>query len=108
MKTFDEFINEELEPTIKVMQDTTAIYNKYKSKVKSFIKTDDIQGSQATFTKFIESLKEDEKGASDMLRSYFSMELLVVKINQLKNDKVQIDKEIQERIKELNTIKSKL
>ena len=108
VKKFDAFINEDLEQTTDVMANTVNVYNKYKSKVVSTIDSEDLTKSEEDFSKFIDGLPDNEKEASDMLRSLFSSEAMKVKIEQLEKQKVQIEEQIASRIKELRDIQSNL
>ena len=108
VKKFDAFINEDLEQTTDAMANTVQVYNKYKSKVVSTIDSEDLAKSEEDFSKFIEGLPDNEKEASDMLRSLFSSEAMKVKIEQLEKQKVQIEEQIASRIKELRDIQSNL
>ena len=109
VKKFKEFLlNEELEETTKNMQDTAQVYSKYKNRVVNTIDSEDIQGSQEKFEKFLDSLPDNERDASDMLRTLFSSEMLKYAIEKLENDKKKIEEQIQNRMDELKNMQSNL
>jgi hypothetical protein len=108
VKKFDAFINEDLEQTTDMMSNTVNVYNKYKSKVVSSIDKEDLSKSEEDFNNFIASLPENEREASDMLRSLFSSEAMKIKIDGLEEQKKQIEEQIASRIKELKDIQSNL
>lgn len=108
VKKFDVFINEDLEQTTDAMANTVEVYNKYKSRVLSSINKDDLAKTEEDFNNFIEGLPDNEKGASDMLRSLYSSEIIKVNIEKLQEDKVKIEEQIATRIKELRDIQSNL
>ena len=105
---FNNFINEELEQTIENMEGTTNAYTKYKAKVMSMADEKDINKSQEDFEAFIDSLPDEEKSATDMLRSLFSSEMMQISIKKLEDDKKRIEEQIKNRLEELKNIQSKL
>jgi hypothetical protein len=108
IKKYEAFLNEELEQTTDMMENTVKVYNKYKGRVVSSIDKEDIQKSEEDFNNFIEGLPDEEKEASDMLRSLFASEVMKLKIDSLEEQKKQIEEQIAERIKELRDIQSNL
>lgn len=108
VKNYNKFINEDLEQSIDSMDKTVQTYNKYKGRVTSLVNKDDVAKSEDNFAKFIESLPDDEKSSVDMLRTLFSSEMMALKIKSLEEQKKKIEEQIQQRLKELNEIKSKL
>lgn len=103
---FNKFLNEDV--ITDKMRDTTSAYNKYKSRVKSFIKEDDMEKSREDFEKFLANLPENEKSASDMLRSAYSVEQMILQIDKLQQNKKEIEQQILDRTKELNDLKNKI
>lgn len=110
---FETFINEELgdsqeSQTVNMMANTADVYQKYKNKVVASVDKTDVQKSEEEFNKFIDGLPDNEKEASDMLRSLFSSEMMKVSIEKLQQDKKAIEEQISARIKELKDIQSNL
>jgi hypothetical protein len=108
VKKYVDFINEELEETTDMMANTASVYQKYRNKVVSSIDKEDLSKSEDEFNDFISSLPENEREASDMLRSLFSSEAMKIKIDGLEEQKKQIEEQISARIKELKDIQSNL
>jgi hypothetical protein len=108
VKKFIQFINEDLEQTTDMMSNSVNVYKKYKNKVVSGINKEDIGKSEEDFNKFIESLPDNEREASDMLRSLFTSEAMKIKIESLEKQKIEIEEQISVRIKELKDIQSNL
>ncbi len=90
------------------MDNTVKAYNKYKSQVLGLINPKDMDDSQKKFDALITSLSEQDKGASDMLRSLYSSEAMKIAIDKLKEDKKKIEEQINIRLKELQEIQQKL
>ena len=108
VKKFDDFLNEELEQTTQAMANTANVYKKYKNRVIAGIDKDDIEKTEEEFNTFIDGLPDNEKEASDMLRSLYSSEMIKVSIDKLQEDKKVIEEQINARIKELKDIQSNL
>ena len=100
--------NENFDQSIDTMKNTTVVYNKYKNKINTIIQAEDLNKSAEDFNKFIESLSDEEKEASDLLRSYFNSEMIKEKIELLEQNKQDIEKEIKSRIEELKAIQNSL
>jgi hypothetical protein len=107
IKTYSEFINEDINTDIS---NTTNAYNKYKSRVISIAndKTKQSDVKDKNLSDFIAALPENEKGAGDLLRILYSSEKLRLSIEEMKLKKVEIEKEINLRTKELSDMKNKL
>lgn len=106
IKKFYDFISEDV--NTDTMKKNISVYNRYKGRVSSMVKKDDIEKSNEDFEKLISSLREDEKGATDLLRTLFSAEKLKVRIEKLNDDKKDIDEQIRMRQAELRDIQSKI
>ena len=115
IKKFNDFkINEEVDGnsefdvSVNTMKNTTDVYNKYKGKINSFIKSEDLNKSSEDFNKFIENLNDEEAEASDLLRSLFNSEMLKEKIQLLEQNKKQIEEELKSRIEQLKQMQNNL
>lgn len=100
--------NEDFDQSIDTMKNTTVVYNKYKNKVNTIIQAEDLNKSAEDFNKFIESLSDEEREASDLLRSFFNSEMIKEKIELLEQNKQDIEEEIKSRIEELKAIQNSL
>lgn len=112
---YKDYLKEEattLDSNVGAMQNNTQTYTKYQGKITSMFSnaktSDDIAKVSKDFETFITSLPENEKGATDMLRALFSSEKIKVDINLLQNQKKEIEKQIQQRMKELQDMSAKL
>jgi septin family protein len=101
IKKWNDYLNEDFDQSLDNMKNTTAVYNKYKNRVVSTIDKENLDESSENFEKFIDGLPDNEKEASDLLRSLFNSE-------SLETQKQQIQEELQARIKELKDIQSNL
>lgn len=111
IKKFAEYIKEEIDTNVNVMKNNVDTYSKYKSKVTTFFsnaKAEDMEKIGADFDTFINSLPDNEKGASDMLRTLYSSEKIKFDIKSLETKKQEIDTQIQQRMKELQEISNNI
>lgn len=107
IKTYSEFVNEDINTDIS---GASTAYNKYKSRVISIAndKTKESAIKDKNLSDFIAALPEAEKGAADLLRILYSSEKMRLSIEEMKLKKVELEKEIELRSKELNDLKTKL
>ena len=124
VKKFNQFIKEATDTTgstiatptatdtnITSMQNNVATYNKYKSRITSMfngVKPEDMEKVSKDFENFINGLSDSEKGASDTLRTLFSSEKIKVDIKGLEAQKILIDQQIEQRMKDLKQISDNL
>lgn len=111
IKKFNDFKINEADTNKDILQNTANIYNKYKSKIVSMfsnIKEENLSKVSEDFEKFISSLPEAEKNASDLLRTLFSAEKMKYEIKSLETRKKDIDLQIQQRVKDLKQISDNL
>jgi len=107
IKKWNKF-NEDFNKSVETMTDTTNVYNKYKSKVTSMVNSEDLNASAENFDKFVSSLNDQEREASDLLRTLFNSEMIKAKIDLLEQNKKDIEEEIKNRMEELKAIQSTL
>ena len=105
-KKFNE--ENDFDQSVNTMKNTSEVYTKYKQKVTNMINSEDLNKSTEDFNNFIESLSEEEKTASDLLRSYFNSEMMRAKIEELEANRKAIEEEIAKRIEELKQMQSNL
>lgn len=103
-KTF----NEDFEQSVDTMSNTTAVYNKYKGKVSTMVNSEDLNKSAEEFDKFVNGLNDQEREASDLLRTGFNSEMIKAKIELLEQNKKDIEEEIKNRMEELKAIQGSL
>ena len=100
--------NEDFNTSVETMSNTTVVYNKYKGKVSTMVKSEDLNKSAEEFDKFINGLNDQEKEASDLLRTAFNAEMIKAKIDLLEQNKKDIEEEIKNRMEELKSIQGSL
>lgn len=108
IKNWNDYLKEDLDQSLDSMKNTTNVYNKYKNRVVSTIDKENLDESSENFENFIDGLSDDEKEASDLLRSLFNSEMMKLKIENLEEQKKQIQEELNSRMKELKDIQSNL
>lgn len=118
VKKYGDFIKEATTDTntngdanVNALQNNVVVYNKYKNNITSMFnnaKAEDSQKISTNFENFINGLSETEKGASDMLRTLFSSEKIKLDIKGLEEQKVTIDQQIQQRMKDLKQMSDNL
>jgi hypothetical protein len=89
IKKWNDYLNEDFDQSLDNMKNTTAVYNKYKNRVVSTIDKENLDESSENFEKFIDGLPDNEKEASDLLRSLFNSEMMKLKIESLETQKQQ-------------------
>lgn len=108
---FDDYVNEAEDVNKTSIQNNTVVYNKYKNNVISIFnnkKPEDADKINEEFEKFITGLPENEKGASDLLRTLFSSEKLKFDIKGLEIKKKEIDEQITQRMNDLRQISANI
>ena len=108
IKNYSDYIKEDLDTSVDKMKSASDTYNRYKSRVVSIVNQDDLEKASEDFNSFIDSLNDDEKNASDLLRSLYSTEILSKKIENLEMKKQEIEEEIKLRSDELKEMQDKL
>ncbi len=122
IKKFWDFIKEATDATttattpttdnnITSLQNNVAAYKKYSGRVIAMFnnaKAEDMEKIAKSFEDFIKSLPDTEKGASDMLRSLYASEKIKLDIKNFEDQKIVIDQQIQQRMKELKEITDNL
>jgi hypothetical protein len=100
-----------MDSNVNAMSASVVAYNKHKSKVTNMfnnVKSEDMEKLSTDFENFIKGLPENEKGASDMLRTLYSSEKIKVDIKNLETQKKSIEEQILSRMDELKKISNNL
>ncbi len=116
VKKYGDYIKEATEigtdSNVNAMSANVVAYNKHKSKVTNMftnVKTaEDMEKLTTEFENFINSLPENEKGASDMLRTLYSSEKIKIDIKNLELQKKSIEEQILSRMDELKKMSNNL
>ena len=108
IKKYNDYLNEDFDQSVENMKSSSDVYNKYKNRVSTMINPESSEESSDEFEKFLETLPDDEKEASDLLRSLFNSEMMAVKIELLEKQKKDIEEELKQRIDDLKELQNRL